>query len=75
MTSDARPATPAQPSPRTAGAAARAADLDVALGAILAAAKRTVDPVLGAVVIQDPDRAGLAARRLHRAWMPRARPP
>jgi diguanylate cyclase (GGDEF)-like protein len=60
VTSDARPSDPRAALAATAGAVARAADLDVALGAILAAAKATVDPVLGVVVIQDPDRADLA---------------
>ena len=60
MTSDARPSDPRAALAATAGAVARAADLDVALGAILAAARDTVDPVLGVVVIQDPDRADLA---------------
>lgn len=59
MTSDARPSDPRATLAAAARAVAAAGDLDAALDAILRAAEGALSPVMGAVMVQDPDRAGL----------------
>ena len=59
MTSDARPSDPRASLAATAVAVSRATDLDAALGAILGAIDASMHPLMGAVLVQDPDRSGL----------------
>ncbi len=59
MTSDARPTDPRASLAATAVAVTRATDLDAALGAILGAIEESMHPLMGAILVQDPDRTGL----------------
>lgn len=59
MTSDVRPNDPRATVSAATHAVARAGDIDAALGAILRAAGAALEPAMGAIMIQDPDRPGL----------------
>jgi diguanylate cyclase (GGDEF)-like protein len=60
VTSDAQPSDPRASLSAATVAVARARDLDTALDAILQTAATALGPMMGAILVQDPDRAGLA---------------